>query len=158
MRSSRFGLLHERIFPLAPLRDIRRDRVEADRRSAKPYNIVLDISTHGSGQGLGGAYLVKTDGTDGTGIIIGIHIIGSKLGRRSNLKTYRERKATAAGPAFLSIIQCRHGFRTKRRFDRGAHIEHVREAVCSIVLNKKELYIMFCDRAATSSGTKANGL
>src|ERR1700730_15900481 len=54
---------------------------------------------------------VGTDGTDGTGIIIGIHIIGSKLGRRSNLKTYRERKAAAAGPAFLS-----HGFISPRNF------------------------------------------
>jgi hypothetical protein len=61
---------------------------------------------------------VGTGGTGGTGIIFGFHIIGSKLGRR-NLKKYRERKA--AGPAFLSIIQCRHGFRTKRRVDHGAH-------------------------------------
>jgi hypothetical protein len=40
---------------LAPLRD----KPEADRRRAKPYNIVRDISTNGSGQWRGGAYLVK---------------------------------------------------------------------------------------------------
>jgi hypothetical protein len=106
---------------------------------------------------------VGTDGTDGTigmdgtGIIFGFHIIGSKLGRRRNLKKCGERKAGAGGPAFLSIIQRRHGFRKKRRLDRGAHIEHVREAVCSSVVNKKELYITFCDHAATPPGTKANG-
>ncbi len=98
-----------------------------------------------------------TVGTDGTGIIFGFHIIGSKLRRRSNLKTYRDRKAAAPGPAFLSIIQCRYGFRTKRRLDRGAYIEHVREAVCSSVVNIQRIYIMFCDHAAPPPGTKANG-
>jgi hypothetical protein len=45
----------------------------------------------------------------------------------------------------------------KDGFDHGAHIEHVREAVCSSVVNKKELYMMFCDHAAMPPGTKANG-
>jgi hypothetical protein len=42
-----------------PLRDKRQGRREAGRRRAKAYNIVRDISTNGSGQWLGGAYLVK---------------------------------------------------------------------------------------------------
>jgi hypothetical protein len=45
---------------LAPLRD----KPEADRRRAKPYNIVRDISTNGSGQWRGGAYLVKAASRD----------------------------------------------------------------------------------------------
>jgi hypothetical protein len=44
---------------LAPLRDKRRDRGEADRRKNKPYVIVRDISTHGTGQWLGSAYFVE---------------------------------------------------------------------------------------------------
>jgi hypothetical protein len=44
---------------IAPLRDKRRGPREADRRRAKPYNIVRDISANGSGQWLAGAYLVK---------------------------------------------------------------------------------------------------
>jgi hypothetical protein len=51
--------LHERSFLLAPLRDKRRDRGEADRRKAKPYIIVRDISTRGSGQWPGGVYIAK---------------------------------------------------------------------------------------------------
>jgi hypothetical protein len=96
-------------------------------------------------------------GTDGTGIIFGFHIIGSKPGRRSNLKKYCERKAAAAGLAFLSKIQLRHGFRTKRQLDHRDHREHVRDAVCSSVVNKKELYIMFLDHAPPPPGKKANG-
>jgi len=46
-------------FSIGPLRDKRRRPREADRRRAKPYNIVCDISTNGPGQWLGGAYLVK---------------------------------------------------------------------------------------------------
>jgi hypothetical protein len=41
------------------LRDKRQGRREAGRRRAKAYNIVGDISANGSGQWLGGAYLVK---------------------------------------------------------------------------------------------------
>ena len=55
---------------MAPLRDMRRDRGEADRRRAKPYNIVRDISTHGSGQRLGGAYLVKAAPRESKGNVI----------------------------------------------------------------------------------------
>jgi hypothetical protein len=46
---------------LAPLRDKRRGRSEANRRRAKQYNIVRDISIHGPGQWLGGAYIVKVN-------------------------------------------------------------------------------------------------
>jgi len=44
---------------LAPLHDKHRDRGEAGRRRAKPNNIVRDVSTNGSGQWRGGAYIVK---------------------------------------------------------------------------------------------------
>jgi hypothetical protein len=56
---------------LAPLRR-QRDRGEADRRRAKPYNIVHDISTHGSGQWLGGGYIVKANPREVLGDVVGI--------------------------------------------------------------------------------------
>jgi hypothetical protein len=56
---------------LAPLRR-QRDRGEADRRRAKPYNIVRDISTHGSGQWLGGGYIVKANPREVFGDVVGI--------------------------------------------------------------------------------------
>jgi len=46
---------------LAQLRDKHSERGEAERRMAKPYNIVRDISTHRSGQWLGVAYIVKAN-------------------------------------------------------------------------------------------------
>ena len=46
---------------MAPLRDKRRGRGEANRRRAKPHNIVREISVHGPGQWLGGAYIVKAN-------------------------------------------------------------------------------------------------
>jgi hypothetical protein len=52
------------------LHDNRRGRGEANRRRAKPYNIVRDISTHGSGQWLGGAYIVKANPVFGDIIVI----------------------------------------------------------------------------------------
>jgi hypothetical protein len=55
---------------LAPLRDKRRDRGEADRRRAKPYSIVRAISTNGSGQWLGGAYIVKANPREVFGDVI----------------------------------------------------------------------------------------
>ncbi len=55
---------------MAPLRDKRCGRSEADRRMAKPYTIVRDISTHGSGQWLGGAYLVKAASRESKGNVI----------------------------------------------------------------------------------------
>jgi hypothetical protein len=45
---------------MAPLCDKGRDRGEVDRRRTKPYNIVRDISTEGSGQWLGGAYSLNS--------------------------------------------------------------------------------------------------
>jgi hypothetical protein len=55
---------------VAPLRDRRRDRGEADRRRAKPYNIVHAISTNGSGQWLGRAYIVKANPREVFGDVI----------------------------------------------------------------------------------------
>src|ERR1700720_3505577 len=52
---------------------------------------------------------VGTDGTDGTD---GTGIIGNKLGRRSNLKTYRDRKP-ARWPAFLLITPCQQSLSIK---------------------------------------------
>jgi hypothetical protein len=44
---------------LAALREKCGDRGKAGRQRAKPYNIVRDVSTNGSGQWRGGAYIVK---------------------------------------------------------------------------------------------------
>ena len=55
---------------MGALHDNRRGRGEANRRRAKPYNIVRDNSTHGSGQWLGGAYIVKANPREVFGDVI----------------------------------------------------------------------------------------
>ena len=56
---------------MGALHDNRRGRGETNRRRAKPYNnSVRDISVHGPGQWLSGAYIVKANPREVFGDVI----------------------------------------------------------------------------------------